>query len=212
MGSKTRHSDPKVERLRIFAERWAVHRNATQAAIEAAEAVGKPLKNRNSAGVWGKKAMMNPMVTARVKEVVDGTMGAIRESKSLSLPTAIADVAEVMSVLTQQMRGEKPWRMRTTKTTVDGVVQSQTHTAVVEQGVAASRLLDHFDGVGQAPDSGEANAIRTQVLVVLEDRESRRSFDEIAARIVPRGTVDVTAISANGGNGNGNGHKKRGEE
>lgn len=198
------------ERLRIFAERYALHRNATEAAIEAASAVGVKIPNRNAAGVWAKRNIDLPEVQARIKEIAEALSAKAAKDAETSKAATIADVTEALGVLTAQMRGTKPWRVRRSKSSyMSGgtMVEATQETAVLEPGLAASRILDHYDGTGAPPDSGRLGEIRASVLVVLADPMKRRAFDQIAAGVVesvPRETIRTPAAAAHSGNGNGN--------
>lgn len=158
--------------------------------------------NANAAAVWGNRALARPDVQARIKELRAAVSENVRRGKenvrdlpareaAVSKVSVVADVTEVLTTLSEQMRGTTPWRVRQTKTrtgTGANAVEHSQQSIVMERGLAASRILDHFDGVGVLEDSGQHGDIRAAVLIVLSNKEDRRAFDAIAAK-----TIDVRA-------------------
>lgn len=185
-----------TERQRIFCERWCVHQDGTKAWIESGERLGLKRNTTQAAAVRASKLLKMPHIQAYVNQIRGA---AVLGASALKIDReTVASLEETLRTLTEQMRGTRPWRLRRSKWSRGGVVVEEAEQATAEPGLAASRLLDHFDGVGQPPDMSGIREIRERVLVVLGDVKARRQLDAIAAK-----AWKAPPVNGSGGNGKG---------
>lgn len=185
-----------TQRQRIFCERWVVHQDGTRAWIESGERLGLKRNTQAAAAVRASKLLKAPHIQAYVNQIRGA---AVLGASALKMDRdTVASLEETLRTLTEQMRGSRPWRLRRSKHTEKGVLVAEVEQATAEPGLAASRLLDHFDGVGQPPDMSGIREIRERVLVVLGDVKARRQLDAIAAK-----AWKAPPVNGSGGNGRG---------